>query len=390
MPNMGDPNNVAAVGATGPTGLSGYFGDLFGYGPGYGARNAAGQLAGQGIAGPALPNLSQESQSVAQQQQLLNQLQGMAAGTGPSAAQGQLSSGIQQAIAAQGAAAAGGRYGQNAALRQTAVANQGANLMAGGANQAGNMRAQEMQMGAQGAASVAGQMTGQALQAAGMQQAGQQAYNNQLANQYGAEQGQQAQAGQNLQGSAVSAAGSAAGVGAMAHGGVEAPHMSSGGLAGILAQLAPYVSAAAAHGSAGSGLTQVGERGPELLASADPNEKPSLITHPMLLNLGQQARDVVLPLKKGSAPYQPGPTPMTPSPRPTTPAPQKVAIKGEAQKAMAGKGQTHSPGPGAAGLSPKTAPVVAGTLAKHGMVGNLHPSVLAMVRAHRALQHAAS
>jgi hypothetical protein len=179
----------------------------------------------------------------------------------------------------------------------------------------------------------------------------------------------------------------------MKRGGVTKPsHMDSGGLSAILAQLAPYVHAAmkhAAHGSAGSGLTQVGERGPELLASDDPKEKPSLITHPMLLNLGQKARDVVLPLKKGSAPYRPGPEPRTQSPRPTTPAPKHVAVKPEAQKAMAGKGKVHSPGPGADGLSPKTAPVVAKTLAKHGMASSLHPAVLAMVRAHRAMQHAA-
>lgn len=368
--------------------LTGALGNLFGYG--VGPTNAATQLQGQGIGGPAFANLGQESGDVAQQQALLAQLQGMAAGTGPSAAQAQLSSGIQQAVAAQQAAASGGRYGQNAALRQQAVANQGANLMAGGANQAAQMRAQEMQTGAQGAAGVAGQMTGQALQAAGMQQAGQQAYNNQLSNLYGAEQGQTAQAGQNLQNSLVGSVGGALAA-AMKDGGVAPRHMDSGGLSAILAQLAPYVHAAtrhAARGSAGPGMTQVGERGPELLASSDPHERPKLITKPMMLNLGQSARDVVLPLKKGSAPYHPGPEPTTPSPRPTTPAPKHVAIKGEAQKAMAGKGKVHSPGPGAAGLSPKTAPVVAQTLAKHGMTSSLHPSVLAMVRAHRAMMHA--
>lgn len=363
-------------------GLTGLLGQLFGYGPGTGQNNATGQLAGQGIGGPAQPNLTSYDQQLAQQQQLLTQLQGMAAGTGPSAAQGQLSQAIQQAMASQNAAAAGGRYGQNAATRQQNVGNQAANMQAGAANQAGQLRAQEQQTGAQGAANVAGTMAGQNLQVAGMQQAGQQAYNNQLSSLYGAEQGQQAQAGMNLQGSLANGIGQAtklAMTGA-AQGAVVDHH--SEGMKHMALAMSHFH---AAHGMGGAGgETYVGEKGPELLTPEDPQQKPSLITHPMLLKLGQHGRDTVLPLEKGSAPYTPGKLPDKVGKRPTTPAPKHPAVKKEAAKAMAGEVSPHSPGPGAKGLSPQTAPIVQHALDVHG----IHPAVLAHYRVQRAHQHA--
>ena len=355
-------------------------GGFFNYGAGTGMDNATGQLAGQGINGPAQPNLTSYDQQLAQQQQLLTQLQGMAAGTGPSAAQGQLSQAIQQAMAAQNASAAGGRYGQNAATRQQNVGNQAANMQAGAANQAGQLRAQEQQIGAQGAANVAGTMAGQNLQAAGMQQAGQQAYNNQLGTLYGAEQGQNAQAGMALQGSMMNAAGGATSMMAMAGGGVTDHH--SEGMKHMALAMSHFH---AAHGSGGTGgETYVGEKGPELLTPEDPQQKPSLITHPMLLKLGQHGRDTVLPLEKGSAPYTPGKLPDKVGKRPTTPAPKHPAVKEEAARALKGEVAPHSPGPGAKGLSPQTAPIVQHALDVHG----IHPAVLAHYRVQRALQHA--
>ena len=392
-------------------GLTQLLGSLFGYGVGTGSNNAAGQLAGQGVTGPATPDLRQEQTAFAQQQDILSQLKGMAAGTGPSAAQGQLSQAIQQAIASQGAAAAGGRYGQNAANRQTQVANTAANLEGAGANAAGNLRAQEMQTGAQGAANVSGAMAGEGLNAAALGEQGQMAYNNQLAGLYGAEQGQQAQGGMNLQSSLLNAAGGALGQVTTGGGGGSGGGGSGGGGSGIGGALTGLLGSMEkggvvedhhmtgmkhlaeamkhfhmAHGGHidTPGETLVGEKGPELLASTDPHQKPKTITHPSLLRLGAKGRDVVLPLEKDSAPYHPSASAHA-EPRPETPAPKHPHIKREAVKALDGEGKVHSPGPGADGLSPKTKPVVE----KAMKAGGINPAALAKFRAMRAHQHKA-
>lgn len=403
--------------------LAGFFGSMFGYGPG--GVTADQQLANNGITGPAQLDQTQSNQDAVQQAQVLAQLQAMAAGTGPSAAQSQLSAGLGQAVGAQQAAAAGASYGQNAAARQRLAAMQGASLAAGAANQAAQTRAREQQAGMQGAGALSSQMRGQSLQGAAANMQGQEMYNQQVAGLYGQEQNQQAQAGMQMQQSLMNALGGAgsmlspgggssvgsgmgspsaadsgmaaqandaniaSGAGApvvlagAAHGGVVSPHMASGG---IIAQLLPLLAAASRGAVAGPTPVQTGEHGPEILVPAGHKGRAVLITHPMLLELGRRGRDVVLPLKEGSAPYSPGPTPSHVSARPTAPAPKSVSVKPGALAAMGGRGAVHNPGPGAAPLSPSTRGVVERALAAHGikmahggiegaphLVGHLHP-----------------
>jgi hypothetical protein len=362
-------------------------GQLFGYGGN--GTSAATQLATQGVAGPATPNLGQEQAAVVPQTQLLNTLIQRASGTGPSAAQGTLSQAIQSAMNAQGAAASGGRYGQNAQTRQSQVARNASSIEAGGANAAGNLRANEMNAAAGEAAGTAGQLAGEGLQAAGLGEQGQLAYNQQVGNLYGAEQGQQAQAGQQLQGAALGALGGAAkggsnalGLAAMEKGGVSGEDHHMTGMKHLAEAIKHFHMAHGGHIDMGNEVL-TGEKGPELLASTDPHQKPALITHPSLLHLGEKGKDVVLPLKKGSAPYHPSAT-AEPEARPTAPAPKHPEVKEEAKKALDGKGKVHSPGPGAKGLSPKTKPVVK----KAMKAGGINPQALAHYRMARAHEHA--
>lgn len=378
------------------SGLAGLFGNIFGYG--VNNTPAAQQLANQGVNQVQLQT-GEEEQNAAAQQMALSQYQQMAAGLGPSAAQAQLSAGLQQSIAAQQAAAQGGRYGQNAALRQRQAAQTGAGLAGGAANQAAQLRAQEQQAGIQGSAATASQMRGQALQAATTQGQFQQQYNQLGAGLYGQEQGQQAQAGIGLQNSLFGGAGSLVSQGLSGLGGGTA---STGSLLGSansgLASVgqAPVVLAGAAHGAvagmAHGGMagqpTYVGERGPELLLPQ--NGQAKLIDKPGMVRLGQHGRDIVVPLKKGSAPYKKGSLPKHETKMPSKPAPKQVELLESAKKAMAGKGKVFSPGPGAKGLSPETAPLVAKALADHGIDAKIQNArqILQHSRVLRALQHA--
>ena len=239
-------------------GLSGLTGSLFGYGPGTGTNNAAGQLNAQGVAGPAQLSTGEEEQNAASQAETLRQLQGEAAGTGPSAAGAVLSQGTAAGIAAQGAGAAGGRYGGNAQTRQTQVANTAANLEGGAANQGAQISAQERQAGAQGAAALGTSMRGQALQAAAANMQGEEMYNQQLAGLYGQEQGQQAAAGMGLQNTVLQGMSGALGLGSMAHGGV-VDGMEDGGIdLGPVAGFTPTSPPAPAQSkSSGGGLAQL-------------------------------------------------------------------------------------------------------------------------------------
>jgi hypothetical protein len=460
--------------------LASFLGSVLGYGtqgvPAYQ------QLQAQGIAGAPQINTTEEEQDAAQQSAALTQLQGLANGTGPSVAQGQLSAGLQQSIAAQQAAAAGGRYGQNAALRQRQAAQTAAGLQAGAANQATQTRAQEQQAGIQGSAQLAGQMRGQALAQSTAQAQLQQGYNQQLANLYGAEQGQTAQAAEQLQSSGFNALGSLGGgfLSGAAHGAIlgmdsggviptlninpvsatsytpfPAAYSSSsssksgpppasaggdvgtsnysedavgaeeaqGGITGLddggvvptldidpvrATSYTPFPSGsksggsssssgsssallalAAKHGAVSSGVTRIGERGPELFLPEHGQAK--LIDRPGLVRLGQNGRDVVVPLKKGSAPYHHGPAPMQQTPMPSKPAPKNPKIMESAKKAMAGKGKVFSPGPHAAGLSPKTAPIVVRAMADHGIRpdGKDAKTLLQKARVARAMKYAA-
>jgi hypothetical protein len=486
---MADPSvfgNTGSGSIFGGTGVSGLLGSLFGYGPsGVSAQN---QLAGQGVTGAPQIATGEEEANAAQEGQALQQLQNLASGTGPSAAQSQLSAGLQQSAAQQAALAAGGRYGQNAVLRQRQASETGAGLEAGAANQATQTRAQEQQFGAQAAGSLAGQMRGQSLAGATAQAQLQQDYNQQIANLYGQEQGQQAQAGMQLQNNLLSPGGGVGslltGLGGLAHGGVAhsdagsaipqltispiaatsyTPMPAQGGqpqqkqktqqktqtaaqpvdpfngtgggipqgqfvgyaqqglmpygsgnvrtyqvgvppedsapsayddvghVAGKQAGGTPFVgdfsaspalAALAAHGAVeGRGTeTYIGEKGPELLLPHAGAAK--LIDKPGLTRLGIKGEDVVVPLAKGSAPYHPGPLPKSETPMPSKPAPKNVQIQPKAARAMAGDGDTFSPGPGASALSPQTAPIVQQALADHG----IHPGLAyahELLRAHR-------
>lgn len=350
-------------------GLSGVMGNIFGYGTE--GQNAAGQLASQGVAGPAQINTAQSEQDRQNQQALLSMLTAQAQGTGPSAAQAQLSQGIQATQASQAAQAAGGHYGQNAALRQQGVAAQGAGIQEAGANQAAQLRENQMATGAQQAAGAAGGMRGQDVSQATAQAQLQNAYNQQLGSLYGAEQGQQAQAGQALQSSVMNALGGGASMANNASGtsnlGNAVAGMAHGGIAGFgmggISEILPLL---AAHGALSATKTLMGERQPEAMIPLDPKSPARLIDHPMMATMKRPA--AIVPLAKGSAPYTPGPLPSVPGGGPTRPAPRKLNIDPEALAAMAGRGPTHSPGPGGAGLSPRTAPIVGRAMAAHGML----------------------
>lgn len=118
---------------------------------------------------------AQSPEAIKAQQQLLGQLQGRAAGTGPSVAQSQLAQATGQGIAGVGAALAGQRgSGANVGLTQRNIAGMGAQSMQDLAGRAATLRAQE-QMGAeQSLMGLAGQQLSQ-VQAARQQelQAGQ-------------------------------------------------------------------------------------------------------------------------------------------------------------------------------------------------------------------------
>lgn len=92
---------------------------------------------------------AQSPEAIKAQQQLLGQLQGRAAGTGPSVAQSQLAQATGQGIAGVGAALAGQRgSGANVGLTQRNIAGMGAGAMQQMAGQAATLRAQE-QLGAE-------------------------------------------------------------------------------------------------------------------------------------------------------------------------------------------------------------------------------------------------
>lgn len=355
------------------SGLLGLFGALEGN---VNSTPAAAQLAAQGI-DPVTLQLAGFNAAGANQNQALNQYQQMAAGGGPSAAQAQLNAGLQQSMAAQQALASGGRYGQNAALRQRQAVQAGAGLQSQAANQAAQLRAQEQQAGIAGSASLSSQMANQQLQAALGQGQLSQEYNKLGAGLYGQEQGQTAQAAANLQGSLFNGAGSLINQGFSGVGGGGGP--ASTGRAGM------------AHGGmAGRGQpTAIGEKGPELLLPEHGQAK--LIDRPGVARLGQNGRDVVVPLERGSAPYHPGKVPNHETGRPQKPAPHQAKLLESAKKAMAGKGKVFSPGPGAKGLSPETAPIVAKALFDHGIKSDM-PNARALLqhsRVQRALRHAA-
>lgn len=91
----------------------------------------------------------------------LSLLQGQANGTAPSAAQGQLQQGTDQAIATQASLANSGNLSQMISGQKTAMDN-AANLQQQSANQASQLRATQQQTGQQNYAAAAGQQASQA------------------------------------------------------------------------------------------------------------------------------------------------------------------------------------------------------------------------------------
>lgn len=112
---------------------------------------------------------------MANQQQAYGLYADMAAGKGPSVAEGQLRAGQDQALANTMAVAAGGRSGNLGAQARTATQAIAGTAMATNA-QAAQLRAQEQQAAMAGMAGIAGQQAGQGLglqgQAAGQEFAG--------------------------------------------------------------------------------------------------------------------------------------------------------------------------------------------------------------------------
>lgn len=402
MPYYGDQSQVGQQ--------QGLFSGLNNWvGVGGGSTPVAQQLLAQGY--NSQPNLSAEQGWQNQQSMLAKMQQQQAAGQGPSAAQAQLSAGVQQGIAGQLAGANATRFGQSPGQSAYNAAGQAAQMQGQAANQASQLKAQEMQSGAQNLGNTLGQGMQGALGMTGAQQTAQAP----VANLYGQEQGQQNAANQALFSNITSGISGLLGNGAQAltsaleKGGV---YMAGGGLsyappgqsqqssgggggAGGLSQLLPLLAAARGgtfmgggglsyappsqgqqSGGGGGGLAQLlpllaaarggvylGEKGPEI--DIAPEGHASLIDHPMLTRLGQG--HVVLPLKHGSAPYQKGPLPRQPTGGPSRPAPKKVALHPAALAEMKGR---KSPAPKQKGiepLSPKSAPAVKSALDRAGV-----------------------
>ena len=348
----------------GPNGIGGAVGGIFGVGgPG---GSAADQLNSMGIAGPAQPNLTAEQQAAAQQQQLLAILTGKAAGTGPSAAQAQLQAGVQAAGANQAAVAAGGRYGQNASLRQQQVANTTAGIEGAGANAAAGLKANEMNAGAAEAAPVGAALASEGLQGAALGEQGQLAYNQQVAGLGAAEEAQSSAASSTLMQDAAGLPGQAV------SGATKLASMSA-------------TASASAHGGAfdrpRDGLDLTGEAGPDhdidLTGEAGPEAilglrsgKAKLADRPNLAKLGIKEPQVVIPLKDGTADYKGGPMPTKvgrgptkPLPRGAEPDPSKLSPEAKAAIArLLGevRGSHAMAGGGVAGRSPMLTILVGG------------------------------
>jgi hypothetical protein len=124
----------------------------------YGGIAALGQMQQQGAYGQYQQAYSQQNQARQQQLAALAQVQGLANGTGPSAANAQMMQGLASARQQQASIAANARGGgAGLAAAQQAAAQQGSNIATTGAGQAATLRSQE-QLGAIGQY---GQMAGQ-------------------------------------------------------------------------------------------------------------------------------------------------------------------------------------------------------------------------------------
>jgi hypothetical protein len=333
--------NTAAMPGQPPNLLTPFM-SLFGIG-GAGQGGAATQLAGQGI-NPVTLNTTQSDADRAQQQSYLQALQAQMAGTGPSLAQAQLNQGIQTGLANQLAASQSNRYGMSPAAAAYGNAQRAAGMEGAGAASAANLKAQEMLGATQAFGSGVNAERGQDLGAAATQAGLTQGYNQMGANLYGQEQGQQNQFGQKIFGGLTNALGGALGMGGSGSGGG-----SGAGIGSLLGM------AGAAKGGVVGGDTYLGEKAPELAVPVA-GGRPALVNHPMLTHLAKPS--VVLPLKRGSAPYKPGPLPTKAEAPPAGGTKPGMKIDPMALAAMAGKRPAAAPQRGIAPLSPATAPVV--------------------------------
>ncbi len=285
----------------------------------------------------------ENDQDRAAQLALLQQLKGAAAGTGPSAAQSQLSDALSQTIQAQSAAAAGGRYGQNVALRQRAVANQGADLASRAANAAAGLRSQEAVQARAQEGGMADQVRAGDLGIMGQRNAA-------VTGLEGAQEAQRSAFGQQMLGGMISMASGGLGQSLMSGGG------GGGGMGGAMGGMGGIGGGGAmdAGGAAGmdagsaAGMGSAADMGMMMAA------RGALVDRPTRTVLGERGPEVVIPLAKGSAPYRPGAIPTKPGKRPSKAIPKSARIDPVAAARIAGTAPpAKAPGAGAAPLSPE-------------------------------------
>lgn len=139
-----------------------------------GAQNAQQlQALGAQYGGQAQGSLANSAQALGSQQQALGMYQQAAAGNGPSAAQAQLQSGLDQSLQAQQAQAASTRGGFGLANAQHDASVNSGQLQGQAANNAAQLRAQEQQAGMAGYATTAAGIQAQQSQNAQAAQAAQ-------------------------------------------------------------------------------------------------------------------------------------------------------------------------------------------------------------------------
>lgn len=437
-PMAGNPvqpgSNVGWAGQTtgnlfGGSGLGGFLGSVFGYGPS--GATALQQLEDQGVQDQyATIDQTQGNAARAQQEANVANLQAEAAGQGPSAAQAQLASGINSAEANQLAASGAGGYGGAPGQAIKRAATVGSAAQANAAGQAAGLKANEMLAGQQGLTGALSGVRQQDLAAATaqaqLQQSGMNQYQSELAGLYGQEQGQQAQGGLALQKSLLGGIGGAIGLGAMARGGVR--HMDAGGMdlgigtpapvafhpysdntdysvhfkpkqqqtqapskqdvaaadtantqnydqawddySGLPTSGAPVVLAGQARGGLGHHDRGVAADELTFLGEHAPEvlvhgNRATLADHPVLTML--RGGDVVVPLERGSAPYRPGPLPHQVTPPPSRPAPAHVRVASRAASDLRGSTAPAPRQPGVTPLSPRSRPAIENALRRSGV-----------------------
>lgn len=223
-------------------------------------QGAQGSLQSQAALLAAL----QGQNGIGNQSQVYNQIQGVAAGTGPNPAQAMLNQATGQNVANQAALMAGQRGASaNPGLIARQIAQQGAGIQQNAIGQAATLQSQQ-QLGALGAAgNLANAQVGQQIGATGTniqgQQSEQQILQNALAGMNSAAVGQQAGINSANAGLANSVIGEQTkAIGAAAKGVSAGTQMAQGGLIGPKSYLGKLHSGMAHGGNVGSKLKQGG------------------------------------------------------------------------------------------------------------------------------------